>query len=178
MLQLQDLFAVDSETHQNLERYRQIPCENNGTFQGKFTLSLLEYLLPQATKETLEHPSYCPHISIFYQAESALKKQIAQEKLLNKVTSKIRQSLDLPLIIAREVEQVRAFLELDRLVIYKFEDSIVNQHDLAHHSETYRQYWQDFSSCVVYEARASDEIISVLNYQEINCFTRLFSLLE
>lgn len=178
ILQLKDLFAVESETRQNLERYQQIPCENNATLQVRFTLNLLEYFLPQPRQEILESPpSPCPHISVCQQAEEALKKQIAQEKLLNKVATTIRRSLELPLIMTTAVEHVRDFLELDRLVIYKFEDSTVKSQELTvngqqpNHSENSLQSYQDFSSCVVYEVRASDEIVSVLNYQENNCFT-------
>ncbi|MDZ8054394.1 MAG: ATP-binding protein [Aulosira sp. ZfuVER01] len=124
LLKLRDLFESDSYTYQNLERYRQILGTNDATLQSQFSLLLLEYLLPQINQEVnlVSDPDY----SIAYccqPVEDALKKQICQERLLNQVTTQIRRSLDLSVIMATAVTQVREFLELDRIVIYKFEDS-------------------------------------------------------
>ncbi|MDZ7959117.1 MAG: GAF domain-containing sensor histidine kinase [Aulosira sp. DedQUE10] len=124
LLKLRDLFGSDSYTYQNLERYSQILGTNDATLQSQFTLLLLEYLLPQLNQQvdlgqTFNHP----HVYICQPVEDALKKQISQERLLNQVTNQIRRSLDLSVIMATSVTQVREFLELDRLVIYKFEDS-------------------------------------------------------
>ncbi|MGF1937682.1 MAG: GAF domain-containing sensor histidine kinase [Nostoc sp. ChiQUE02] len=121
---LRDLFECDSSTHQNLERYRQIIRPNDATLQSQFTLLLLEYLLTQPNQEIIAPPSStAPAVYICQPVEDALKKQISQERLLNQVTTQIRKSLDLPVIMATAITQVREFLELDRLVIYKFEGS-------------------------------------------------------
>lgn len=123
---LRDLFGRDSYTHQNLERYRQILGFNDATLQSKFTLLLLEYLLPQQNTEVTESSSATkPEVYICQPVEDALKKQISQERLLNQVTTQIRKSLDLSVIMATAITQVREFLELDRLVIYRFEGSKV-----------------------------------------------------
>ncbi|WP_193195688.1 GAF domain-containing sensor histidine kinase [Nostoc sp. MG11] len=123
---LRDLFGRDSYTHQNLERYRQILGFNDATLQSKFTLLLLEYLLPQQNQEATESSSTTkPEVYICQPVEDALKKQISQERLLNQVTTQIRKSLDLSVIMATAITQVREFLELDRLVIYRFEGSKV-----------------------------------------------------
>ncbi|OUL23856.1 GAF domain-containing sensor histidine kinase [Nostoc sp. 106C] len=124
LVKLRDLFGSDSYTYQNLQRYSQIPATNDGTLQGQFSLLLLECLLPQMKQEV--DVATAPDYSITYicqPVEDALKKQIAQERLLNQVINQIRRSLDLSVIMATAVTQVREFLELDRLVIYKFEDS-------------------------------------------------------
>ncbi|OUL32830.1 ATPase [Nostoc sp. T09] len=124
LVKLRDLFESDSYTYQNLERYSQIPATNDGTLQGEFSLLLLEYLLPQMNQEV--DVATAPDYSMTYicqPVEDALKKQISQERLLNQVANQIRRSLDLSVIMATAVTQVREFLELDRLVIYKFEDS-------------------------------------------------------
>ncbi|MBE9038652.1 GAF domain-containing sensor histidine kinase [aff. Roholtiella sp. LEGE 12411] len=121
-----DLFERDSYTHQNLERYRQILGFNDATLQSKFTLLLLEYLLPQPNEEVTESPSATkPEVYVCQPVEDGLKKQISQERLLNQVTTQIRKSLDLSVIMATAIAQVREFLELDRLVIYRFEGSKV-----------------------------------------------------
>jgi two-component system sensor histidine kinase/response regulator len=173
---LKDLFASDSDTHQNLEYYSQILRPNDARLQSQFTLLLLEYLLPQRNQELTvssenQGASFCQAIEI------ALQKQISQERLLNQVTTQIRKSLDLPVIMATAIAQVRDFLKLDRLVIYKFEGSRVNKQNSTlteqHSSQPPIKDWQKYGGCIVYEARATDAIPSVLHSQETNCFTRL-----
>jgi two-component system, sensor histidine kinase and response regulator len=166
---LRDLFGHDSYTHQHLERYRQIVKPNDATLQSQFTLLLLEYLLPQQTEEVTVSPSVNNQQEGYacQAVEDALKKQISQERLLNQVNTQIRKSLDLPVIMATAIAQVREFLELDRLVIYKFEDSKANSQN-----STPPQNRQKYGGCIVYEALASEAIPSVLNYQEQTCFGR------
>ncbi|MBD2414849.1 ATPase [Nostoc calcicola FACHB-389] len=126
VLELTDLFECNSNTHQNLERYRQLIRPNDPTLQSQFTLLLLEYFLTQPNQEIIPPPSVIgPAVYICQPVEDALKKQISQEQLLNQVTTQIRKSLDLSVIMATAITQVREFLELDRLVIYKFQASKV-----------------------------------------------------
>ncbi|BAY27700.1 GAF sensor signal transduction histidine kinase [Calothrix sp. NIES-2100] len=193
---LRDLFGFDSNTYQNLERYRQIPTTNDGTLQGQFSLLLLECFLPQINQEVELAPTLDYSSSYICQpVEDALKKQIVQERLLNQVTNQIRRSLDLSVIMATAVTQVREFLELDRLVIYKFEDAKFTtvQHPFdtgylngANRSNRLSTQWgdpleslngqnsledyQQHGGCIVYEVRATDAIPSVLNYREEMCF--------
>ena len=211
---LRDLFECDSYTHQNLERYRQIIRPNDATLQSQFSLLLLEYLLTQPNQEIIADPSPIgPAVYICQPVEDALKKQISQERLLNQVTTQIRKSLDLPVIMATAITQVREFLELDRLVIYKFAGSKVKaqQYDsdtiplnetalptdmelsVREPAEIYFSIHENndkhspfvsvnnqplLKDCqknggyIVYEARATDAITSVLNYTEKNCFIR------
>ncbi|MBD2563377.1 MULTISPECIES: GAF domain-containing sensor histidine kinase [Nostoc] len=212
--ELRDLFECDSSTHQNLEGYRQIIRPNDATLQSQFSLLLLEYLLTQPNQEIIAPPSStAPTVYICQPVEDALKKQISQERLLNQVTTQIRKSLDLPVIMATAITQVREFLELDRLVIYKFAGSKVNTQEyqsdtipfngtalvtgmelsVGEPSEIYfsihenngkhspsvsvnnqplLEYCHNYGGYIVYEARATDAITSVLNYTEKNCFIR------
>jgi two-component system, sensor histidine kinase and response regulator len=198
--QLTDLFECNSFTHQNLHRYRQIIKPNDATLQSQFTLLLLEYLLTQPNQEIIPPPSSNePAVYICQPVEDALKKQISQEQLLNQVTTQIRKSLDLPVIMATAITQVREFLELDRLVIYKFEGAKVktqqyqfenialNERSLARtegiaardlslclsvNNQPPPEKYQKYRGYVVYEARATNTISSVLNYTEKNCFMR------
>ena len=55
------------------------------------------------------------------QREIDLQQQLSQAKLLNYISTKIHQTLDLPLVLQATVEQVQAFLHADRLIIYQFE---------------------------------------------------------
>ncbi|MBD2437908.1 GAF domain-containing sensor histidine kinase [Nostoc sp. FACHB-110] len=173
---LKDLFASDSDTHHNLEFYSQILRPNDATLQSQFTLLLLEYLLShknQAVTETVsanQGENFCQAIEI------ALQKQISQERLLNQVTTQIRKSLDLPVIMATAIAQVRDFLKLDRLVIYKFEASKVNTQNSTlkqqNNHQPLTQDCQNYGGCIVYEAKATDAIPSVLHCHETTCFTR------
>lgn len=108
---------------------------------------------------TQQYPSICKPI------EKALHQQLEQEKLLNQVTTQIRQSLELPVILSTAVSQVRKFLKVDRLLIYQFEHPLSLKHKIT---ETNIQ-----KGCVNYEALASDEISSVLGLTESeNCFVK------
>ncbi|MDZ8237092.1 MAG: GAF domain-containing sensor histidine kinase [Nostoc sp. ChiQUE01a] len=221
ILQLRDLFECNSNTYQNLERYGQVIRANDSKLQSKFTLLLLEYFLTQPSQEIIPPPSAIgPAVYICQPVEDALKKQVSQEQLLNQVTTQIRKSMDLPVIMATAITQVREFLELDRLVIYKFQGSKVKtqqyQFDsidfngtalttthgilassikpeisirgrqgldfsfdndngipstsVSVNSQSLAEEYQKYRGYVVYEARGKDNIISVLNYRERNCF--------
>ncbi|MBE9052641.1 GAF domain-containing sensor histidine kinase [Nostocales cyanobacterium LEGE 11386] len=175
--QLRDLFECDSYTHQNLEQYRQVLSPNDAKLQAKFTLLLLEYLLPQENADATEPLSPTnPEVYVCQAVEDALKKQISQEQLLNQVTTQIRKSLDLPVIMATAIAQVREFLELDRLVIYKFQGARVNTQQLTVNEQNPPQppiqNLQQYGGCIVYEALARNTIPSVLYYQEKTCFNR------
>ncbi|MBD2626392.1 GAF domain-containing sensor histidine kinase [Trichormus variabilis] len=177
---LGDLFGCNSYTYQNLQHYRQLLAPNDVTLQSKFTLLLLEYLLPDLNPDLTAPASSIPPEDFSCQSvENALTKQIAQERLLNQVTTQIRKSLNLPLIMATAITQVREFLELDRLVIYKFEPlKVKTQHtqDLVLSSVNSQFLEPDNHNswgCIVYEALAKDNITSVLNYQEKDCLTRI-----
>ncbi|MBD2521526.1 GAF domain-containing sensor histidine kinase [Nostoc sp. FACHB-133] len=188
LYELRDLFECDSYTHQNLERYRQIIGPNDATLQSKFSLLLLEYFLTQPNQEIIAPPSpTAPAVYICQPVEDALKKQISQERLLNQVTTQIRKSLDLPVIMATAITQVREFLELDRLVIYKFEGSKVKTQQyqsstdedngkcstsISVNNQSLVEDYQQHGAYIVYEARATDAITCVLNYTEKNCFMR------
>jgi two-component system, sensor histidine kinase and response regulator len=53
--------------------------------------------------------------------DAALQQQVQQEQLINQVTAQIRQSLDLSTILQTAVSRVLECLEVDRLLIYRFE---------------------------------------------------------
>lgn len=179
---LRNLFDCNSYTYQNITQYQQVVAPNDGVLQSKFTLLLLEYFLPLVNQE-LE----TPQISISSEnvscqvVEDALTKQIAQERLLNQVTTQIRKSLDLQVIMTTVISQVRDFLELDRLVIYKFVSSNIETGNtpllnsfLSSNDQQLREPKPDqLASCIVYESVSKDSIVSVLNYQEDDCLTRI-----
>ncbi|MCT7965545.1 ATP-binding protein [Laspinema sp. D1] len=99
-------------THHNLQ-------PNNPQLQSEFTLSAIALLTADDVPPSASYASdSC--VSICQPVENALHHQIEQERLLNQVTTQIRQSLELPTILSTAVEQVRHFLQVDRLAIFQF----------------------------------------------------------
>ncbi len=152
--QLSDLLQHNLQAQAMLSQACQIPQPNDPKLQTKFTVLLLSILVPLNHEPELA--TVYPYVSVCQPVEDALREQVAHERLLNQLTTQIRQSLELPVIIATVIEQVREFLQVDRLVIYQFE--------LA------TRYSPLTKGCIVYEARTTDSIPSVLNYKEENCF--------
>ncbi|PPS45992.1 GAF domain-containing sensor histidine kinase [Chroococcidiopsis sp. TS-821] len=169
MRQLSYNFQHDAQAYQTLAQYCQSLEPNDARLQSYFTLLLLSIFNKE--KASAPHIEY-PHVSVCQPVEDALKEQIAHERLLNQLTSQIRQSLDLSVILSTAVNHVRNFLQLDRLIIYQFaqdnppEGSATSLQALYSSSDT----WQKHSGCVVYEARAAESIPSMLNYREAGCF--------
>jgi two-component system, sensor histidine kinase and response regulator len=173
MQELKSLFSLHSQIHQNIEYSQRQLTPNNAQTQEKFSLLLLTSLL---TPNQISSPS--PNnsnlsVSVCAPIEAALLKQISQEKLLNQVTTQIRKSLDLSVIMQTTISQVREFLELDRLVIYKFEEAECQETGVRIReigNERQEQNNLNYTGCIVYEAIADETISSVLNYSEENCF--------
>lgn len=121
---------------------------NNPLHQSEFTQGLLGLLTqppqPPASQCSTEYAS-CETI------EAALQQQVEQERLLNQVTTQIRQSLELPVILETAVQQVRDCLAADRLVIYQCQ----RQTGIS-------------EAGIVYEARASASVGSILHVVESN----------
>jgi two-component system, sensor histidine kinase and response regulator len=205
LLELRNLFPSNSQTYRDLEYYSQTLLPNNSKLQEKFTLLLLESLIDQSQETSQETIVNQSSLSNFrdcacQQVEESLRKQIAQERLLNRVTTQIRNSLDLSVIMKTAISQVRDFLELDRLVVYKFEDhkfedyqlkesQVKNQNILissdrnyssfpnssifgsSQISETRQTDFVESTGCIIYEVRKNETVPSVLNYREKNCFS-------
>jgi signal transduction histidine kinase len=185
IFKLKNLLDVNSYTYQNISKYQQLITPNeDAILQSKFSLLLLEYLVAPLVNQEPQTPQIPLPITGFSckSVEDALIKQIVQERLLHQVTTQIRKSLDLPVIMSTAISQVREFLELDRLVIYRF---VSNP---SHNKETplASQYspnslvssslpepdMQNSGGCIVYESLSKESISSVLNFQEKNCLNR------
>ena len=168
---MRNVFERDSHIYKTIEEYCQIPAINNATLQSQFTVLLLKHLTTQPNQNQVSNSTnpqiYCEHV------ENALQKQIVQEKLLNQVITQTRKSLDLSVIMAAAMNQVREFLELDRLVVYKFDEptlkSLNTNRVIKHYSQQNLQNAPPSNGCVVHEVLANDTITSVLNYSEEKC---------
>lgn len=135
-------------------RLSKIPIQpNDSTAQSLFTLQLIEVLSAQVSYSA---PS----------AESALRQQVEQERLMNDVTTLIRQSLELPIILETAVQQVRQFLKADRLIIHQF--GVLAPSCLLESQPDEATPWTDAPHLdgVTYEARENDSIPSILHQME------------
>lgn len=171
--QLTSWLGQNSPALGTLNQARLMLQPNDPTIQSKFTLSLVEILSLEGYHDESE-PAYA-YVSVCQPVEDALRQQVEQERLLNQVTTQIRQSLDLPVILETAVEQVRYFLQVDRLAIYQFEEKgkeEAREHrSIGVQEQLDTQHSSPNRGRVTYEARALDNIPSVLNLaQEEQCF--------
>lgn len=96
--------------------------------------------------------------------DEVLLQQIAQEQLLNRVIAQIHQSLELSTILETAVREVRAILQVDRLVIYQFKSQKSSDSD-----KSFKRM-----GLIAYESRIGNAIPSLLNLSaEEDCFTRV-----
>ncbi|MBD2182419.1 GAF domain-containing protein [Planktothrix sp. FACHB-1355] len=197
LTQISNLVENNLYARQTLQAASQIPQSNDPTLQSEFTLSLLE-IFSQDREENNAAEKVYPYVSVCQPVHNALSQQIEQERLLNQVTTQIRQSLELPVILNTAVEQVRNFLQADRLIVYEFHcDTIEERHNskIASSSGDYHGFpvnrnadsnfpdplyplsSLDSSSCygrITYEAKADDSIPSVLHLAEEGyCFIKV-----
>ncbi|NJO47639.1 MAG: GAF domain-containing protein [Oscillatoriales cyanobacterium RM2_1_1] len=120
--------------------------------------------------------------------------QLEQERLLNQVTTQIRQSLDLPVILSTAVEQMQRLLQVDRMVIYQFDFrwsvppaqcSLKEAWETEQDEKLFLPVVPALSvspshiGSVTYEARSSNRIPSVMHLSEAaGCYGKVFNQTE
>ncbi|UBF28027.1 response regulator [Kovacikia minuta CCNUW1] len=180
--QISQLLPTDSPLLLSLRQASQQLQPNHAALQSEFTLRLVEIL-------TATPPLRATDASCDLRVEAALRQQVEQERSLNQVTTQIRQSLDLPLILQTAVQEAQKLLQSDRAVIYEFEGSLAaNGRPPGATTETLpprplassRRPPLSPSSphlalgCVSYEALATDALPSVLHLaEEAYCFSEV-----
>ncbi|MDX2228806.1 MAG: ATP-binding protein [Leptolyngbyaceae cyanobacterium bins.349] len=145
--------------HQRLALTMQTLRPNDGRWQAEFSLRLAEvfYLPPSPAVAPSPHPKLIP--------ESA--DQPEQDTVINKVATQIRQTQELSLILQTAVQQIRTFLQVERVVIYQFESVIPAGESL----QTGASGVSVVCGRVTYEDRANATIPRVLNLSEgMQCF--------
>lgn len=169
------------------------PRSNQAALQSAFTSRLIAALTAtpanQAGLMAGAQQSLSPvpsHLALPAPSSPAdnLYQQVEQERLLNQVITQIRQSLELPAILQTTVDRVRVLLEVDRLVIYQLENPSPSSSPSANTSKQQPPLSNALSSpvlvlscpsggSVIYEARASEQIPSVLRLSEAHCFDKM-----
>lgn len=127
--ELDGLVQDNPQARSLLDRASRALTPNDGKIQSSLAIALLDILAPVEATLPLPEKLY-PCVSVCQPVEDALRHQVQQERLLYQVSTQIRQSLDLPVILQAAVEQVRHLLQVDRLVIYQF-DNFANPPELA-----------------------------------------------
>ena len=140
---------------------------NSTKLQSTLTLQMLAVIFEPLNVTTLSPTAAACQPMV----DAALHQQIQQERLLNQVTTQIRQSLELPVILETAVAQVRSFLQSDRLVIYQLMDAATSESTVAMDAPSHlleKEY-----GCITYESRASETIPSALTCQEKFCWSEV-----
>ncbi|MDX2216513.1 MAG: GAF domain-containing sensor histidine kinase, partial [Oculatellaceae cyanobacterium bins.114] len=146
--------------HPALQQLPERLSPNDPKRQSEFTQRLIQFLTAAPAVMTPGVDAVPIHPAFRQSAATALQEQIEQERLLNKMMTQVRQSLKLPFILQTAVEQVREFLQVDRLLIYQLHLSTATAAQPTSPSPLTSLQQLGF---IAYEAIASDHIPSVLN---------------
>ena len=132
----QEIFAAEDvetvvQTYNNCVRSRQtISYEEYVVTEGKRSCWMTT-VKPQINSDgkVIQLISTSVDISQRQQIEAEIAIQANREKLLSAIALRIRESLDLSTILQQTVDEVRSFLNTDRVLIYRFDDNL--QGDIA-----------------------------------------------
>ena len=142
----------ESELAALLRQLAQQLQPNSASVQSDFTLKLTELFAIAPTPAPAD-----PACDLMVAA--ALQQQVDQERLLNQVTTQIRQSMELPVILETAVSQLCPLLQVDRMVIYEFAQSLPI-------AGSFPTLFAPSLGQITYEAKAADNISSVLHLAE------------
>lgn len=174
--QLAQTFPATFRHRISLKRLHQQLQPNDPTFQGEFTLRLIQLLSSSEspTAEALQSdvdnsdPDHqaCLRTPLAEQpAAIALQKQIEQEQVTNQIIAQIWQSLDLPIILQTAVDQLQNFFPVDRVVIYQLTPQQMQGFTPANAAAVPKTKPQR-TGFFTYEARKSQDVPSILHLAE------------
>ncbi len=162
---LETLLPNKSPLFDQFRQAKQSLQPNDPECQSQFTLQLIERLAPDQT--------------LYSSIEDSLWQQVEQERLLNEVTTLIRHSLELSVILETAVHQVRQFLHVDRLIIYQF--NILAPSCRLDSTPDTPFLWETIVpdlDGITYESRENESIPSVLHFVEEYSLAHVPSLRE
>jgi two-component system sensor histidine kinase/response regulator len=142
--------------------------DRSGASGTELLMTLLPLLAALPTDAPAESPPTETATNLPNNAQTRLDRQLEQGELLNQVIAKIRDSLDLEVILATTVAEVRQSLSTDRLLIYQFPQS-----DSGSAPNGLTGVSGDAPSVpgyITYESLAAPTIASVKNFHEQYCF--------
>ncbi len=143
---------------------------NDAQAQSAFTIRLLNLINDAGLQDSpTAEPALPPECVGADPNHPSIAEQVQQERILNQVTSQIRQSIELSQILTTTVEQVRQALGADRVVIYEFNQTALAE--LERQSLHSAPLSQLPIGQIRYEARHHPTLPSVLNLtEEAYCF--------
>jgi two-component system sensor histidine kinase/response regulator len=146
LVELGKLLQHHSIATKMLQQASQRLRPNDPILQSEFTLRLVEILT------AVSPPSFplSSDTSCDLRVEAALRQQVEQERSLNQVTTQIRRSMELPVILQTAVQAAQKLLQADRVVLYEFDWA-------TPHPANGR---------ISYESMANNALPSVLHLQE------------
>lgn len=156
---LQREYAHESAVIKRLTQAACVLQSNDPTIQAAFILQLAEGLIYQGE---MPMGQVCPiNLSAIEENEFSFE----QDTVFSQVATQIRQTQELSLILRTTIQQVRSFLQADRVVIYQFESTLPKpQGENARVSNF-------ICGRITYEDRANEAVPRVLNLSEgIQCF--------
>lgn len=162
--QLSQLDRADRARIENLQQTILPSLQQERNNLSQFIAQLLHILTNDNLSTDIPTANGSPDFCYDQSVEKILHHQLEQQRILDRVKIQIAQHLDLLEIIQMTLEQVLGLLELDRLVIYQLDvpiESVDSDPVSIQQVDT-----------VTYEARASDEIASILYFHDEICFTR------
>ena len=159
--QLESCFKNKSFRLKIKDLIAQIPDTNQAVLQAEINLSLMDVLVAYFQEEHFLENGFTS-LAVCQPVEDALRQQVEQERLLNQVVSQMRQSLNLPTILRHSLEQIRPFMQVDRLLIYQV---FRGENPAVFHPFQSHQIGSKIGS-VTYEAKTAPSLVSVLEMQE------------
>jgi two-component system, sensor histidine kinase and response regulator len=143
-----EAMAIGADPQANASDWQQRQLRNLSAWQNRLMILLLQQL-PVAATELVCQP-----------VQVALTQQLSEDQILYEVVAQIRETLELPTILKNAIDKVQEYLQLDRLIIYQFEERYSSAPEILQRIGR-----------VVYEAKLDESIVSVLNFQEpLGCF--------
>ncbi|MGK7876889.1 MAG: ATP-binding protein [Xenococcaceae cyanobacterium] len=161
LTQLSEQLQHNPTLGDRLQKASLTQLHNDANLQSQFSLQLLEILAPENQSTSPPAVAY-PRFYSYQSPEEVLRDRLEQERILNQVTLQINQNLDLLVIVKMTIEQVQRLLQVDRLVIYQL--------NIDTQSGETGSKQRRLMDAVTYEALASEEIPSILHFQDETCF--------
>ncbi|BAU64876.1 GAF sensor hybrid histidine kinase [Stanieria sp. NIES-3757] len=153
---LTEQYQVNLNSFKTLQERVILRLNNFWNPMNEFTCQVINILTSNPNYEN--YPTFFNNLPV----EEIIHYQVEQERILNQVKIQISQHTDLPEIIQTAIEQVCDLLSLDRLVVYQLDMSI-DSIEFSHHNTK-------LIDTVTYEAKSSDDISSILYFQDEVCF--------
>jgi len=160
---LQRAFEADHPLHHQLATVIAQLQPNSTTLQTQFILRFAEVMSHQS-----DVAADSPDLS---QWEETLSHQTYQDHIFSEVATQIRQTQELSLVLKTAIQQVRLFLQVDRVVIYQFEATLDPRLTKTSNQAEKPPDGNLVCGRITYEDRANAAIPRILNLNEgVQCF--------